>query len=116
MIFCSDKNTLPEGASPSPDAIEYGCHACEYVLDSKVYRCSKFISMTGKDPQSKDTIKEQSRCAEAWKIILMVDNSGKIQSTTAAIESMRNEQVERQDQAIGYIQRLKNGAKIINVK
>lgn len=79
--------------------VELSCplgHKCEEVKNDKVHRCRWYTLVTGANPQTGEEI-NQWDCAIAWLPLLMVDLSRGSRSQAAAIESFRNEVVERQD-------------------
>ncbi|RKZ97008.1 MAG: hypothetical protein DRQ42_10045 [Gammaproteobacteria bacterium] len=78
--------------------------ACEEIKDNKAHRCAWFIEMSGVDAQGNDH--NSSKCAMAWMPILQVEMSGTNRGQTAAIESLRNETVKRQNIAIDSMRRL----------
>lgn len=55
--------------------------------------CAWFMKIKGKDPQSEKEIEEWG-CSMAWLPILMIENSQQQRSTSAAVESFRNEMVK----------------------
>ena len=60
----------------------------------RTLECSWYTKIAGVHPQTGDTVEEWG-CAVAWIPFLQVDNAKAINSTGAAIESLRNETVER---------------------
>lgn len=63
---------------------------CEEVRENKVYRCTWYTEVQGKDPQTGKDI-NQSYCAMALLPKLIIENTGKQIRTGSAIESFRNE-------------------------
>jgi hypothetical protein len=55
--------------------------------------CAWFMKIKGKDPQSDKEIEEWG-CSMAWLPVLMIENSQQQRSTSAAVESFRNEMVK----------------------
>jgi hypothetical protein len=55
--------------------------------------CAWFLKISGKDPQSNKEIDEWG-CSMAWLPIMMIENSQQQRSTSAAVESFRNEMVK----------------------
>ena len=90
MIKCYRGNELPENAKASENAKSYGCDACEFMHNNELIRCSKFIGLSGKNPQSEEEFSDTFRCVETWVPILMIENSKQGLSTTVAVESARN--------------------------
>ena len=74
---------------------------CEEVKDNQVHRCHWYTEMTGQDAQGNDH--NTWRCAMAWMPILQVEVAGTNRGQTAAIESLRNETVKRQNLALAQI-------------
>lgn len=68
---------------------------CEKVVGDEIHRCRWYIQLAGKDPTSEKQIDEWG-CAIEWMPILMVENSMQQRSTSAAVESFRNEMVDAQ--------------------
>ena len=60
-------------------------------------RCRFWTRVSGANPQTGVLI-DQYDCAVAWLPILLVENSRRATGTTAAVESLRNEVTQRQDQ------------------
>ena len=65
------------------ECLEHGCHF--------------YIHLTGNHPQTGQPVDEFD-CAIAWMPILLVENARTMRGAQAAVESMRNEVVKRQDQ------------------
>lgn len=87
---------------------------CEYIGDDKkIHRCHWYTKMTGmaQDGSSYD----ESRCAIAWQPILMVENSAQTRSAAAAIESLRNETIKRQDAALSAVRGISNAKEITDI-
>ncbi len=93
-INCAYGSTMPTTAEPTAAAVEYGCDACEYIYNNKIIRCSKFVFISGKNPQNNDQYQDVAKCADAWQPILQLENSATNRAQTAAIESFRNEMVK----------------------
>ena len=55
--------------------------------------CAWFLKISGKDTQSTKEIDEWG-CSIAWLPIMMIENSQQQRSTSAAVESFRNEMVK----------------------
>ena len=75
-------------------------HTCERVVDGAIERCMWYKELAGRDPQSEEVVQRWD-CAIAWLPLLNVEMSGTNRGQTAAIESMRNETVKRQDALLG---------------
>lgn len=53
-------------------------------------QCSWFMLVRGKHPQTGEDVDEWG-CAVTWMPVLMIENSQQQRSTSAAVESFRNE-------------------------
>ena len=62
--------------------------------DCRQLECSWYTKISGAHPQTGETVEEWG-CAVAWIPFLQVDTSRGINSAGAAIESLRNETVDR---------------------
>lgn len=65
---------------------------CEEVKDGKIHRCAWSIELDGTNPTTGESAKERA-CAMTWMPILLIENSKQQRSTSAAVESFRNEMV-----------------------
>ena len=65
---------------------------CEEIKDNKIHRCAWYTCLAGTNPQTGELIDEW-KCSMAWMPIMLVENSNTNRSTTAAVESFRNETV-----------------------
>ena len=74
---------------------------CEEIVEGQFRRCAWYTEMTGQDAQGNDH--NTWRCAMAWMPILQVEVAGTNRGQTAAIESLRNETVKRQNLALSQI-------------
>lgn len=82
-------------------------HTCEQVSGGVIERCAWYVTLEGKNPQNgKD--ESQSKCSIAWQPLLLIEGNGMIAGTNASIQSMRNETIKRQEQALGVIKNAKN--------
>lgn len=73
-------------------------HTCEKVVDDHIERCMWFTDVDGTNA-SGEVIKE-TKCAIAWQPILLLEIATTNRGQTHALESMRNETVNRQDKAL----------------
>jgi len=84
---------------------------CEKIKDDKIHRCSLFIKLQGKDPQSDKDI-DHWGCAFAWLPILLIENAQTNRGQTQALESFRNETIRNQQQFnlafMGEVERRRN--------
>lgn len=79
-------------------------HTCEEARDGKLYRCRWYVQIAGQHPQTGEQI-DKWDCAIAWGPVLAVEQARNQCSTTAAVESHRNESVKRQEILLGMIGR-----------
>lgn len=63
---------------------------CEEVRDGKIHRCAWFTQLAGVNPNTGEKTDEKA-CAIGWLPVLLVENSMQQRSTSAAVESFRNE-------------------------
>ena len=63
---------------------------CEEIKDGAIYRCTWYTKLAGINPTNGESIDEHG-CAISWMPILMIENSMQQRSTSAAVESFRNE-------------------------
>jgi len=75
---------------------------CERIVDDHIERCAWYVKLAGHDPQSGKEI-DDSRCAMAWQPILMIEGNGASHKVGAAIHSLRNETIKRQEQALEVV-------------
>jgi len=71
---------------------------CFVVKNDKIYRCAWHVKLSGTDAQGKEH--DEWGCAIAWMPLLQIEVAGTNRGQTAAIESLRNETVQRQDIAL----------------
>jgi hypothetical protein len=69
---------------------------CEEIKDNAIHRCVWFQTFAGTNPNTGEQVDEKG-CAMAWLPILMIENSKQQLSTSAAVESFRNEMVKAQE-------------------
>ena len=67
-------------------------HKCEEAIDGAISRCAWFTKLSGKNPNNGEIIDEYG-CAMSWLPVLLIENAQQSRSTSAAIESFRNEMV-----------------------
>jgi len=79
----------------------YG-HECERVdeAEKKIFRCSHYVALRGKNPQGEDTLDEWGCSLGDWLPILLVENAQTNRGQTHAIEMFRNEVVKQNGQMI----------------
>jgi hypothetical protein len=70
---------------------------CEEIRDGSIHRCAWHIELAGTNPTTGEQINERG-CAMHWMPLLLVENSQQQRSTSAAVESFRNEMVQAHDQ------------------
>jgi hypothetical protein len=69
--------------------------SCEEIKDDKLYWCSWYVKLLGKDPQGEKQFDEWG-CAIGWLPILLVENAQTNRGQTEALESFRNEMAKGQ--------------------
>ena len=77
---------------------------CKDAKDGELHLCMWLVTLRGQDAQGKDQDRED--CAIAWQPILALEASRHNVVNTAAINSLRNETIKRQDAAIAVAARL----------
>ena len=80
---------------------------CEEIKDGAIHRCSWYVTMVGKNPQTDEDVNTKD-CAIAWMPILLIENSKQQRSTAVAVESMRNETVKSADNLVGTLLTMAN--------
>jgi hypothetical protein len=65
---------------------------CTSIKDNKIHRCAWYTKLAGTNPNTGEVLDEQG-CAMSWMPMLMIENSMQQRSTSAAVESFRNETV-----------------------
>jgi hypothetical protein len=63
---------------------------CEEIKDGAIHRCAWYTKLAGTNPNTGEVLDEHG-CAIAWLPVLMIENSMQQRSTSAAVESFRNE-------------------------
>lgn len=84
---------------------------CEEIKAEAVHRCAWFVQLAGTNPNTGETIDERG-CAMRWVPILLIENSQQQRSTSAAVESFRNEMVnanESSQRLLAVAARMTNG-------
>lgn len=71
---------------------------CEVVKDGEIHKCAWFIKLAGVNPNTDERIDEHG-CAMSWIPVLLIENSQQQRSTSAAVESFRNEMVKSNESA-----------------
>ena len=66
---------------------------CEEIKDGAIHRCAWYTKLAGTNPNTGETVDEQG-CAMSWLPMLMIENSMQQRSTSAAVESFRNETMQ----------------------
>jgi len=69
---------------------------CEEIKDGAIHRCAWFQTLAGTNPNTGEQVDEKS-CAIAWMPMLLIENSMQQRSTSAAVESFRNEMVQNSE-------------------
>lgn len=63
---------------------------CEEIKDGAIHRCAWYTKLSGTNPNTGESVDEHG-CAIAWLPMLTIENSMQQRSTSAAVESFRNE-------------------------
>jgi len=63
---------------------------CEEIKDGAIHKCAWYTKLAGTNPNTGEVLDEQG-CAMTWMPMLMIENSMQQRSTSAAVESFRNE-------------------------
>jgi hypothetical protein len=63
---------------------------CEEIKDNAIHRCAWYTKLAGTNPNTGEVLDEHG-CAIAWLPMLTIENSMQQRSTSAAVESFRNE-------------------------
>ena len=66
---------------------------CEEIKGDAIHRCTWYTKLAGVNPNTGETVDEHG-CAIAWLPMLTIENSMQQRSTSAAVESFRNEMTE----------------------
>ena len=66
---------------------------CEEIKDGAIHRCVCLTKLAGTNPNTGEKMDEEG-CAMSFLPILLVENSMQQRSTSAAVESFRNETVQ----------------------
>ena len=66
---------------------------CEEIKDGAIHRCVWYTKLAGTNPNTGEVMDEHG-CAMSWLPMLMIENSMQQRSTSAAVESFRNETVQ----------------------
>ena len=66
---------------------------CEELKDGSIHRCAWYTKLAGTNPNTGEVLDEHG-CAMSWMPMLLIENSMQQRSTSAAVESFRNETVQ----------------------
>ena len=66
---------------------------CEEIKGDAIHRCAWYTKLAGTNPNTGETVDEHG-CAMSWLPMLMIENSMQQRSTSAAVESFRNETMQ----------------------
>ena len=69
---------------------------CEEIKDGAIHRCAWYTKLAGTNPNTGEVMDEHG-CAMSWMPMLMIENSMQQRSTSAAVESFRNEMVQNSE-------------------
>ena len=77
---------------------------CEKAVDANtIERCAWYVKLGGKNPQTGEVVDEW-KCAMAWQPLLMVESTGVSAGVASSVQSLRNETIKRQDEALKLVQ------------
>lgn len=68
-------------------------HKCQEAKDGAIHQCAWFVKLAGINPNTGDAIDEHA-CSMSWLPVLLIENANTNRSTSAAVESFRNEVVK----------------------
>ena len=74
-------------------------HKCEEIKDNVIHKCAWFTKLRGTNPNTNEEVDEHG-CAITWLPVLLIESAGASRSTSAAVESFRNEMVEANKRVI----------------
>ena len=63
---------------------------CEEIKDGAIHRCAWYTKLAGTNPNTGEVM-DEAGCSMTWMPMLMIENSMQQRSTSAAVESFRNE-------------------------
>jgi hypothetical protein len=66
---------------------------CEVIVGDTIKKCAWYTKLAGTNPNTGEQVDEHG-CAIAWLPMLLIENSMQQRSTSAAVESFRNETVQ----------------------
>ena len=66
---------------------------CEEIKGDAIHRCAWYTTLAGTNPNTGESVDEKG-CAIAWLPMLLIENSMQQRSTSAAVESFRNETMQ----------------------
>lgn len=77
-------------------------HSCERISKNVLERCAWLVTLEGNNPQTDEPMNE-TKCAIAWEPILLVEGNRESFNVNRSVQSLRNENVKRQDLALEII-------------
>ena len=66
---------------------------CEEIKDGAIHRCAWYTKLAGVNPNTGEQT-DEAACSMAWLPMLLIENSMQQRSTSAAVESFRNETMQ----------------------
>ena len=66
---------------------------CEEIKDGAIHRCAWYTKLAGTNPNTGEQT-DEAACSMAWLPMLLIENSMQQRSTSAAVESFRNETMQ----------------------
>lgn len=68
-------------------------HKCQEAVDGEIRQCAWFVKLAGRNPNTGEEVDEHA-CSMTWLPVLLIENANTSRSTSAAVESFRNEVVK----------------------
>lgn len=81
---------------------------CKEIKDNKMYRCAWLTELKGQNPQTGEQLDEEA-CAISWMPMMQVEVAQTQRGVSAAVVSLRDETIKRQDEFIGLAHQARLG-------
>lgn len=82
-----------------------GCE-CQRAVDGVLEQCAWYTKIQGTNPQNGEKIDEY-RCAIVWMPLLTIEGNAESRTIGASVQSLRNETIKKQTEAIKVIENVK---------
>ena len=69
---------------------------CEVIVGDTIKKCAWYTKLAGSNPNTGEQT-DEAACSMAWLPMLLIENSMQQRSTSAAVESFRNEMVQNSE-------------------